>query len=98
MIGPCASLPRNVAREVFPERAVRAERISSFDIAITWVTLEAVASCVTPARPSLYCREAAAVAFLCERCPARPHAIAGSSIALCVSHDETTPGINPARP
>src|SRR5260370_42500064 len=50
MIGPCASAPRKVAPEVRPARAVRAKRISSFDIAITWVTLEAGASCVNPSR------------------------------------------------
>src|SRR5229473_6016574 len=50
MIGPAASAPRKVAREVRSERVLRLERISSFDIAITWVTPEAGASCVTPSR------------------------------------------------
>src|SRR5882762_6670562 len=39
MIGPCASAPRNVAREVRSGRALRVVRISSFDIAITWERL-----------------------------------------------------------
>jgi hypothetical protein len=55
MIGPRASGPPNVAREVFPElefreRAGCGEIISSLDIAITWVTRKAAASCVTPSR------------------------------------------------
>src|SRR6266851_2689933 len=58
MIGPAASAPRNVAREVRSGRALRVERISSFDIAITWVTRETGASCLTlsrcRARPSCY--------------------------------------------
>src|SRR5258708_2609381 len=60
MTGPFASASRCVAREVFPDRVVREKRISSFDIAITWVTPETGASCVTPsrryARPSCYRR------------------------------------------
>jgi hypothetical protein len=50
MIGPRARGPRKFAREAVPERAVPGERISSFDIVITWVTLKASASCVTPSR------------------------------------------------
>src|SRR5258708_38567144 len=55
MIGPRACCPPNVAREVLPELSLRERafgaRISSFDIAITWVTPETKASCVTPPRP-----------------------------------------------
>src|SRR6266446_6748069 len=58
MIGPAAWVARNVAREIRSARAARLERISSFDIAITWVMREAGASCVTPSRrqprPSRY--------------------------------------------
>src|ERR1700738_5129226 len=53
MIGPRGSGPRNVARELLPERAVPGERISSFDIAITWVTRATGASCVMAPRRRL---------------------------------------------
>src|ERR1700676_3026201 len=58
MIGPRASGPRKFAREVFPEPALRERagfgtRISSFDIAITWVTRKASASCFPLVVPAL---------------------------------------------
>ena len=40
------------AREVLPARADGGDRISSFDIAMTWVTRATGTSCVTPSQPS----------------------------------------------
>src|ERR1700748_705480 len=53
MIGPRASGPRNVAREVVPERGGRAKRISSFDMAMRWVTPAAGARCVITYHPEI---------------------------------------------
>src|ERR1700694_3841283 len=51
MTGPRACGPRNVARELSPARAGGGDSISSFDIAMRWVTPGTGTSCVTPSQP-----------------------------------------------
>jgi hypothetical protein len=66
------------------ERAALGTRISSFDIAITWVTRRDSASCVTRSR--FYLLSIAGDTAV------------GSSIASCASQEQITAGMKPTRP
>src|SRR5712671_260843 len=100
MIGPRAcvrNVPPEDARRSSPhgwslrERVLFGIRISSFDIAIRWVTRNAGASCLARSRVfrrSLRARERQVRLTL-----QILHAIAGLSIARCANHDATVPGI-----